>query len=332
MVGREKYFKQSRYILIETEIMNGPNSMYKIKPVIKLAEEIELPKCMYRMKIIQNSYCNARVENVSKVSQSTNVLEQAPLPEVAALESRQEAILEQLAELKKQMSALRAELKLPHPSNATRAATVPTSSNITHIQVPIDIVINANPQWPPYSLLALSKLSCLSLNTHMHSTVVDLPQHTAQFYLSPSDEKARPITIRLIWKNVPDTELIVSPGRRITVRGEVNILRYLSRLGPARFNYELSGDPALASGMDCILDLCYSLVRNKTQKDRQADVRVLNSYLQKTQFLMGDDGITLPDIAAWSALKQIGYTTAKELTVNLNKWFQRCNDMFALVS
>lgn len=36
---------------------------------------------------------------------------QCPLPEIAALANRQEAILKQLAQLKKQMTALREELK-----------------------------------------------------------------------------------------------------------------------------------------------------------------------------------------------------------------------------
>lgn len=43
--------------------MNGPNTMYRMRPVIKLTEELELPKCMYRMKNIQQAYLNSRVEH-----------------------------------------------------------------------------------------------------------------------------------------------------------------------------------------------------------------------------------------------------------------------------
>lgn len=32
--------------------MNGPSSMYKLTPVFKLPEKIELPTCMYKMKNI----------------------------------------------------------------------------------------------------------------------------------------------------------------------------------------------------------------------------------------------------------------------------------------
>lgn len=42
--------------------MNGPNTMYRMRPIIKLREELELPKCMYRMKNIQQAYVNSRVE------------------------------------------------------------------------------------------------------------------------------------------------------------------------------------------------------------------------------------------------------------------------------
>jgi hypothetical protein len=34
-----------------------------MRPIIKLREELELPKCMYRMKTIQQAYLNGRVES-----------------------------------------------------------------------------------------------------------------------------------------------------------------------------------------------------------------------------------------------------------------------------
>jgi hypothetical protein len=34
-----------------------------MRPIIKLRGELELPKCMYRMKNIQQAYLNGRAEN-----------------------------------------------------------------------------------------------------------------------------------------------------------------------------------------------------------------------------------------------------------------------------
>lgn len=36
--------------------MNGPSSMYKLKPVFKLPENLDLPTCMYPMKSVLAGY------------------------------------------------------------------------------------------------------------------------------------------------------------------------------------------------------------------------------------------------------------------------------------
>ena len=57
--------------------MNGPSAMYRMKPIINLSGEIELPKCMYRMKNIQQAYLNSRVEQqITNKKQSSSISEQ----------------------------------------------------------------------------------------------------------------------------------------------------------------------------------------------------------------------------------------------------------------
>jgi hypothetical protein len=115
--------------------------------------------------------------------------------------------------------------------------------------------------------------------------------------------------------------------KHITIKGEVNILRYLSRLGPPRYNYELSNDPATSARLDDILDTCYSLARCRTVKEQQSLIHSLNSCLGKSQFMAGGDGISVADIAVWSVLKQID---VGPLSDSMNKWLQQCCHLLRL--
>ena len=120
----------------------------------------------------------------------------------------------------------------------------------------------------------------------------------------------------------PNTELMVSPVKHTAIKGEVNILRYLSRLGPPKYNYELNNEPMLSAKIDAILDTCYNIAHCRTAKEKQSLIRALNSHLGKNQYLAGGIDISIADIAAWSVLKQID---AQNLTNNMTSWLQRCS-------
>lgn len=83
---------------------------------------------------------------------------------------------------------------------------------ILHLQVPLDlpdVVVNINPNNPPYSLIILQKslqdIVTLRVITHLHSTVSGLPEITKNVEKTLVDFKAKPnvpeIYLRLIWKN-----------------------------------------------------------------------------------------------------------------------------------
>lgn len=99
--------------------------------------------------------------------------------------------------------------------------------------------------------------------------------------------------------------------------GEVNILRYLSRISPA-FNYDTLDKP---HELDILLDTCYRLVRAKTKTERASLIQTFNKSLGKGQWLCGRNEMTIADVAAASAVKQVAET---EIGVNLSKWYQRC--------
>lgn len=117
-------------------------------------------------------------------------------------------------------------------------------------------------------------------------------------------------------------ELITSPTLYVPIYGEVNIIRYLARVGPSEYNYD---NELNSFETDAILDTCYLLVRSVNTKERQALLRVLNNRLGKSDFY-GDGTISVGDIAVSSTLKQTP-TALKELTPPMAKWLKTVTDI-----
>jgi hypothetical protein len=159
---------------------------------------------------------------------------------MTALEHRQEAILAQLAGLKNQIAALRAQLKQPSVLSVTEGTDVSVSRPCSILQVCFhlnrrskrliyicvhyivsvhdfcfqngvihDIVINASPQYPPYSLAALQRLwgdgLKLGVHCHTHSSILQLPENLDSFLSAVSSESVEDrlplLNITLVWKD-----------------------------------------------------------------------------------------------------------------------------------
>ncbi|XP_046688240.1 uncharacterized protein LOC124373975 [Homalodisca vitripennis] len=114
--------------------MNGPMSMYKLKPVVHFPDSINITDTMYKMKNIYSSNINPSEETYSITNGLPNVLEQKSPVEVEELKKRQEAILKQLTYLKEQMLALREELGKKNsssdPSSLVSKKISPSHTNI----------------------------------------------------------------------------------------------------------------------------------------------------------------------------------------------------------
>lgn len=123
----------------------------------------------------------------------------------------------------------------------------------------------------------------------------------------------------------PDTELVVSPMKHTAIKGEVNVLRYLSRRGPPAFNYELNSDPATSARLDGVLDTCYTLARCRTVKEQQLAINDLGGYLGKARFMAGGNGISIADVAVWSVLRQIDMQLQRGMSSNMKQWLQHCS-------
>lgn len=107
------------------------------------------------------------------------------------------------------------------------------------------------------------------------------------------------------------------------ILGEVNLLRYLVSILSTNFNYNNDTDSV---EIDSLLDLCHQLIGAKTKTAKSTLLQSLNKSLGKSQFLLGRNGPSLADVAAYSTIQQV--SSNNEISANLGKWYQRCTTVF----
>lgn len=306
--------------------------MYDLKPILKPVH-VELPTCMYRMKPIINRSGTMTAESTED------------LPEILKLAAKQEKVLKQLADLREQLLSMQTDLKLcnkPAQQSAQTSSKPVQSKQQTKTIEPInnsylqDFVVNASPENIPYGLLALKKLWINRLNLQVecftHSTIPQLTEEALNFQnaitsVEPQLENLPRIKVTLIWKNVGTyTEMITSPTAYVPICGEVNILRFLSRCGPSEFNYERNDDVV---EVDSILDACYLLINKQNLKDKKQVLKLLSSKLGKTPSFGGDE-LSLCDIAATSAIKQLQKSLNKDINPSMTKLIGRVSALVGI--
>ncbi|KAL0272298.1 UNVERIFIED_CONTAM: hypothetical protein PYX00_005330 [Menopon gallinae] len=292
--------------------MDNTNVMYKMRPIFQLPEKIDLPTCMYSMRKILNS----KIENYSTSDNNeilNHIVDKKPLPELPELEARWDKILDQLHQLTSEVNELKEQIS---SINVSDDPSLLLNLPKVHFDNLKGAVINADPSRPPYSLLFINRFyKIFSIKTHVHSSVKSIPDSAKDFGQSESDKGL--INITLIWKGgLLDTELILSPVKHISILGEVNILRYLGRLGLGFLQYpDTSGDAT--NNADGILDLCHHLQHTEVTREISTLYKNLASGLQRKEYF-GNNIFNICDIAVWSVVKQKG---CQNLTQNLVKWF-----------
>lgn len=250
------------------------------------------------------------------------------------LEEKQNAILKKLDELKVTLMSMRGDQKKP-----TQQAAQPQQTKAGAQQKvkkkPIDplnladIVINVHPKNVPYSLLALRRQwqGRLKLNAEVftHSSIpeselTDAAKDFTKKLMTVDERQYIGLNITLIWKDVSTTEMVSSPSKLIPVYGEINIIRFLNRIGPNEFHYEINNHEANLH--DQVLDICYSLSKKHTNNERQQFVKQLSQRLGSDQYFNGSPSLTISDIAVSSILKKIFDDNAKGkgLPANLVSW------------
>lgn len=309
--------------------------MYRVKPIYEEIAAVELPDCMYRVASVYGESSAANVPNGEMPMDNAGDM-------VAELERRQQQLLERLNHLKELVEDVKAKstFKQPSPGEAVKAATVPTQAPMRVSKRTgslVDVVVNASPDRPPWSLWPLRRLLSQHLRVlfacHTHSSVGALPTNLSFLAAGPDkgpsaeSRMSHDLALTLVWKQVDQNcEVMVSPVLQAAIVGEVNLIRYLGRLlSPS---YE-SGNAVTATEVDYWLSLAHHGIILGKNKEQQAVLKVLNAQLGRTPYVMGSVP-GLADIALWSALLQANLACGAPS--NVKKWLKTLstNPIFAL--
>jgi len=328
--------------------------MYALKPVFDLDAKVEVPTCVYSLPIIQVSQPIAGVGHYSNKQaapstpaalEALSARQDAILSRLGQLKNQVSAykqsiglpasistppqqhppvwsspLLLQLARLKETLA--RVELMFSRPTSSSKQSSKQEDRQLD-VSRTADLVIRCSPSSPPLSLpVVCSLLSRAGLSVftscHTHSSV-STPLATGLATLLPPGQVARTaarVRITLIWSEVGrDCELMVSPLTQTTIKGEVNLLRYLARLFPNILAYETNRK---VQQVDSLLDSVASLVW-AVPKARLPLLRSMTSGLTKGGYLAGSE-LTVADLALYSTLQTMGMD--KEMQPDLLNWFK----------
>lgn len=299
--------------------------MYSMKPISAAGGiQVELPTCMYSLLNVHAS--------------SELVPEEKAIPALEALEARQEEILKRLYELKAAVEGISKMVQTPDADlDVTDIADVACSASestaVTHLDellgkhygVLRDVVISANPCKPPLSLFVLHRLLCRQYNVlssiHVHSSVSSVPAHLLKCFVEQTKRYSRQeyqLGITLIWKDVSKPQMKFSVQSMCPIEGEGNIARFLFSLLGQKYN-------ALTSTLiDSWVDVAVFQLMEGSSKDKYSVLRLLNTALGKTSWLVGDD-FTVADIVTWCAVREMG--NANAVPVNVLKWMNACENL-----
>ncbi|CAK9809729.1 Aminoacyl tRNA synthase complex-interacting multifunctional protein 2 [Anthophora plagiata] len=197
--------------------MHDEMTMYTMKLIVSLPRTLHHRKTMYEMRNIhEERSTDDHTEAENKIV--PDITEQSPLPEYKALEVRQEKILTQLAEIKKQVSTLSDFLK------QTNKVAIADEIPICHESINVNLIINVNPKRPPYFISALQKLwkdTDIKVQTYVHSSVNK--KGPISYQSTTTCSRNNVINLSVIWKDVVDLEL-VSGLHSYHIIGETNCL------------------------------------------------------------------------------------------------------------
>ncbi|KAH8351550.1 hypothetical protein KR059_007628 [Drosophila kikkawai] len=309
-----------------------PTCMYALKNVSLAADALATPASTSSSSTCESSSRSHKTNGSGKAAATCALdldtlgrqIQQLLKNDTATVAARQEKVLQQLEELKAQLGQIRAGLGVC--GKTYQHTTAFQNGGLKEIPLQ-DVVINGHPNFIPYALLALKNawrdLYTIDVKTFTHSTMADIGPAAREFEANlakvPVNLALPKINVTLIWKNCEHTEMISSPTMYVPIYGEVNIIRYLGRVGPAEYRYEGS---ALCNEIDLVLDICYQLLRCNTHKTQVAMVRLLDKRLQQQQYFGGSQ-MSVADIGVYSSLIRMPAITDKDLTPALLAWRKR---------
>lgn len=329
---------------------NNEIMMYALRPIVTSIDVRPGVQNMYEMRNIHGDQqmpqlrCNMTETAATTTTTMTTTLplplprddtkmpdvtEQNTSPDYNTLATRQEEILKQLADLKAQIFKLCKFLKRSGQETikskilSEMYQNIAAGSSESQVPVEINLVLNINPWKPPYSIYALQKLwkdTNITVKSYTHSSIIGRVPINFTDSINPGINNV--VNLTVIFKAVDDLQVITSLLRYPLI-GEVNFLRYLSRLINSH-NYETK-DLASVCITDNILDLCCR-VRYQTSRDKIDELMsILYRELEQTRW-NGRDEPSIADIAAWSTIKQ--FSSNRRLPHFIQRWYEICEKSF----
>ncbi|XP_050451485.1 probable aminoacyl tRNA synthase complex-interacting multifunctional protein 2 [Cataglyphis hispanica] len=248
-----------------------------------------------------------------------------PIPEYQDLETRQIKVLTQLEDLKKQVCTLSQFLKQSSKApKSNENNRVETTTDCVSSQEPINIkvVVHADPNYVPYSILALQKVWTdvdIRVISYKHSSIA--PMQLMIPFQNINNSAAKTIVhLSLIWKEIKELE-VVTGVEGYAIRGESNFLRYLSRQIDAH-NYEkIEPKPHF---LDVVLDWCYKTYEHLKTGGTYKEVKFYDPTRYFRQRSKTSE-YNIAEIALWSLLKRF---PTEKMPPEFKPWYKSCEKTF----
>lgn len=114
--------------------------------------------------------------------------------------------------------------------------------------------------------------------------------------------------------------MIISPIDHVPIHSEVNILRFMSRIGPDYYNYEAQPN---ANELDMLFDICFKLSNIEGGDGERVQlidmlVKHLGAKLNETELT----SLSLVDLAIYSTLSNNKKSLPKASAQKITKWFK----------
>lgn len=324
--------------LLKLCTMSVATPMYELPKQVKMPSAVQLPGCMYKMEPLNRFSSKDLAPSYYGSTCASAALIQGSSADVAALEVRQETVLQRLRDLKLQLDKLQSSKfsSLSPSKNSSTAIGAAAQSSPLKTGTVHDLVISANPNRPPYFLVLLRKLlkdagyPVYSVD-HLHSSVHHVDESIRGCFSDKplGDRNKHNLAFTVHWKDVEAPNLMVNPLRQTVISGEANITRYVSRLFPlsSSYNYEATGTFSSIAETDNLLDQLAAQAASKNNKERQGALRQLNGRLGKTSWLVNNE-CGIADVFLWSVLKQGGLNVGAP--ANVDKWYKKVDAMAKL--
>ncbi|KAM0726541.1 putative aminoacyl tRNA synthase complex-interacting multifunctional protein 2 [Formica fusca] len=248
-----------------------------------------------------------------------------PIPEYQDLETRQIKVLTQLEDLKKQVCTLSQFLKQSNKApklNENNGVEATTDCVPSQEPINIKVVVHADPNYVPYSILALQKIWTdvdIRVTSYKHSSIVPIQLMVPFRKINNSGAKTI-VHLSLIWKETKELE-VVTGVEGYALRGESNFLRYLSRQIDTR-NYEKKeSKPHL---LDMALDWCYKTYEHLKTGGTYKDVKFYDVTRYFREWYKTPEH-NIAEIALWSLLKRF---PTEEIPPEFKPWYKSCEKTF----